>query len=321
MTFVSVCIPTIYTSEGANDLKNLLRSLSIQTFENFEILIIEGKNLKAVKRIVEKEAKNLQIRILKQKLNGLANARNECWLSSFGEICVFIDDDVITTPQWLEEIVNTYKANNFIGGVGGFSLMPRDYLSSRDITHYLLKPDSILKKIVRATYFKLFLENKQFEINRFFKNGAYSIGSMMEEHARKMTDPIEVDFLDACSMSFKRKVLEEVGGFDGSYVGLGDYHEPDLCFRVRKAGYKLVFNPKAIVYHFPKKVASGAESIRAYERQKNFARFVKKNFGFSFDFLLYAVFLSGYHLFKSISEEDLKFIKGISGLIRGWFDK
>lgn len=317
MVTVSVCIPTILTPDRNKDLERLLRSLTIQSFQDFEVILIKGKNYEEVKKVPTK----FKIKVLKQKSNGLSNARNEAWVNSSCEICVFIDDDVVATPLWLEEIVKTYRTYGDIGGVGGPSLTPKGLLSSRDITNYLLNPDSLLKRIVRSLYFNFFLEDRPFEIKKFFRSGAYSLGSMVGEIISKISHPIEVDFLVPCNMSFKRRVLEDVGGFDNAYTGLGDYHEPDLCFRVRNIGYKLVFNPKATVYHFPKKIGSGAESSRAFERQRNFARFVKRNIGFSFDFLLYALFLCGYHLYKSISEKDSKWTSGIFGLIEGLFEE
>lgn len=316
---VSVCIPTVFTPEREKDIEKLLQSLITQSYGDFEVIVIEGRDYKKAKKTLDKFRKDLRIRIVRQKSKGLVNARNECWKISTGEICVFVDDDTIVTSNWLLEIIRCYKKYSRVGGVGGPAIIPSDFTFERDTIKFLLHASSSFEKLVRKLYFLLFLENKPFLIGRFFRSGAYSIGGMTKKVIDRLNHPIEVEFLEACNMSFKREVLEQVGGFDPTFIGLGDYHEADLCFRVRKFGYKLIFNPKVLVYHFPKKSHSGAESTKAFERMRNFATFAKRHIGFSSKLFLYFLFLMGYHFLKSITEIDLRYMRGIEGLFRGLF--
>jgi GT2 family glycosyltransferase len=46
----------------------------------------------------------------------------------------------------------------------------------------------------------------------------------------------------------RRDVFNEVGGFDEDYFLLRE--ETDLCWRIRLRGYKVVFIPNSIVYHY-----------------------------------------------------------------------
>ena len=53
-----------------------------------------------------------------------------------------------------------------------------------------------------------------------------------------------------CNMSFRREVLERVGGFDTHIAGpaaFGD--EVDIAHRVRRAGYRIAVAPKAVLKH------------------------------------------------------------------------
>ena len=209
MPTVSICIPTIYTPERTSDLERLMYSLEAQSFKDFEVIIIEGKEYEELKRITVKLRKNFSIKVFEQQAKGLANARNEAWMKSNSDICVFIDDDVVVTKYWLEEIVKVYANDKNAGGVGGPSLIPRNYLSSRDITTFLLDPQSLFEKVIKNCYFQVLLEKQPFAINKFFRSGAYSIGSMTNEIIDEMFHNIEVDFLDACNMSFRREVIED----------------------------------------------------------------------------------------------------------------
>ena len=52
-----------------------------------------------------------------------------------------------------------------------------------------------------------------------------------------------------CNMSFKRHVLDRVGGFDTRYVGNAYREESDICMRVRRAGFAVRFAPAAKLVH------------------------------------------------------------------------
>ncbi len=65
---------------------------------------------------------------------------------------------------------------------------------------------------------------------------------LMEKNARSL------DWIGSYSAAYRRKDFFEVGGFDESFP-IASGEDPDLSFRLAKAGKKLVFNRRAIVYH------------------------------------------------------------------------
>lgn len=70
-------------------------------------------------------------------------------------------------------------------------------------------------------------------------------------HARQDFGPRprqNVPYLYGLCASFKKKVLEEVGGFDPFFpVNAGE--DLDLGYRLKRAGYRLGYTPQAVVYH------------------------------------------------------------------------
>jgi len=91
------------------------------------------------------------------------------------------------------------------------------------------------------------------------------------------TEPVEVNRIRGCNMSFRRKVLIKIDGFDEYFMGNCFREERDLCFRVRKLGYKLIYHPKALVYHnFRSRVL---DRKQIYWITYNNAYFYLKNFG------------------------------------------
>ncbi len=66
--------------------------------------------------------------------------------------------------------------------------------------------------------------------------------------AREMGDtPARVDWLPGASMILRRKMLEEIGGFDESYFLY--FEETDLCLRAQAAGYETWHVPQSRVMH------------------------------------------------------------------------
>lgn len=65
---------------------------------------------------------------------------------------------------------------------------------------------------------------------------------------RDYTQVCEVDEVSGAAMGVRRKALDEVGPFDQEFVFLGE--DIDLCWRLRKAGWKVMYLPTASVIHY-----------------------------------------------------------------------
>ncbi|MEM7113687.1 MAG: glycosyltransferase family 2 protein [Chloroflexota bacterium] len=61
------------------------------------------------------------------------------------------------------------------------------------------------------------------------------------------TEPLDLDFAPLCAVLLRRALLEEVGLFDEAFFLY--YEDMDFARRVRQAGYRIVLEPKAIIYH------------------------------------------------------------------------
>jgi ABC-type multidrug transport system fused ATPase/permease subunit/GT2 family glycosyltransferase len=70
----------------------------------------------------------------------------------------------------------------------------------------------------------------------------------------------EAEHIPGCNMAFRKSSLLEVGGFDPQYRVAGD--DVDICWQVQARGWKIGFNPVAMVYHHRR------NSVRAYWRQQ-----------------------------------------------------
>ena len=64
--------------------------------------------------------------------------------------------------------------------------------------------------------------------------------------ARKMAQDGRIDFIDTYSAAYRKDVFLANGGFDAAYLGTEDQ---EFSFRLARKGYRLSFNPQAVVYH------------------------------------------------------------------------
>jgi len=84
----------------------------------------------------------------------------------------------------------------------------------------------------------------------------------------------QLDYLTAASILIRTEVLEQVGIFDEQYFMY--WEDTDLCFRIRRAGWRLAVAEKAILLH-KENASSGAKSTRFdYYVTLNGIRFLRK---------------------------------------------
>lgn len=315
LTF-SVVVSTYNRNE---DLINCLKSLYSQTYKEFEVVVVNGGKIEPVRRIVS-DFSNLSIRLVEQKKKGLVEARNLGWRNSNCDIVCFIDDDLVVSPEWLTNIKDTFLSDDRIGGVSGSTIIPEDRQRNRDLALFLEEfktSRNILVKFIGKLYVSLVLENKINDVGKILKSGAFTPGSNYKE-CLNLPNSVDVDYLEACHMCFKRKLLEELKGFDYIYEGTGEWNEPDFSFKVRAKGYKLVFNPKAVTYHYISQGGVFKARTNSYERSRNFIFFymrwikpdtLEKIIRFGANLL----FINLYWLYKFIQTGNVDWLNGLWG--------
>ena len=87
--------------------------------------------------------------------------------------------------------------------------------------------------------------------------------------------PLEVNFVNGAFMFFRKSCFEEIGGFDPSIFLY--FEEMDICFRMRKKGYKSVLLPSAEIIHF-QGASTGKSKILQKEGFISYLYVLKKNY-------------------------------------------
>lgn len=216
---LSVIIPSY---QRAQDLRRCLEGLTAGHRPPEETLIVltEGdEESRQMLATLPELCAALHLRVVESGTPGQIPQMNAGLTEARGEVVCFTDDDCVPRPDWLERLEQPY-ADPQIGGVGG-----RDVVHEGDTLSE--GPGHVVGKI---TWYGRVIGNHHL----IFPPGL-----------------IEVDHLKGANMSFRRELA---GLFDMHMVlgpGSGSLNDTDFSLGVRSRGYRLVYDPQAVVDHFP----------------------------------------------------------------------
>jgi GT2 family glycosyltransferase len=94
-----------------------------------------------------------------------------------------------------------------------------------------------------------------------------SIGRGRLERADRYQVEEEVFFASGCASLFRRKMLDDIGLFDEDFFAYAD--DTDMGWRAQLAGWRCIYNPKAIVYHSHSASSSAYSHLKAFLVERN----------------------------------------------------
>ncbi|MGQ9493407.1 MAG: glycosyltransferase family 2 protein [Anaerolineae bacterium] len=208
----SLIIPT-YNRQAL--LRHCLTAAIAQRYPDYEIIVVDDGSMDNTGEMVRSDFP--QVRYIRQESNrGPAAARNRGIEIATGEIIAFTDDDCLIPVDFLARLAEGYQRYSEVAGVGG----------------YLEAPDDILQHNVFAQY-------EAYVTRRVYRAGAEPYIGGFECPAGGTN-----------SMSYRRRVLEEVGGFDETFpYAAGE--DADLKWRVVERGHRLLYVPVKVLHLQP----------------------------------------------------------------------
>ena len=103
-----------------------------------------------------------------------------------------------------------------------------------------------------------------------------SIGRGRLESDDRYREETEVFFGSGCACLYRREMLEDIGLFDEDFFAYAE--DTDLGWRARLAGWRCIYNPRAIVYHDHSASAGAYSPLKAYLVERNRIWLALKNF-------------------------------------------
>jgi glycosyltransferase involved in cell wall biosynthesis len=223
--FVSVIIPT---RDRPQQIQRCLQLLMALHYPQYEIIVVDNApSTSATADFIRQTYDDIpRVRYVREDRPGRSLALNSGMMAARGEVLAFIDDDVEIDRYWLVELVRGFSCADGVACVTGLVL-----------------------PLELETPPQFWLE----EWGGFCKGFAQHLFDMGENHPRTPLHPYTAGhFGTGASMAFRAAFLRSVGGFDPA-LGTGSPAQggEDLAifFQVITRGYKLVYEPAAVVYH------------------------------------------------------------------------
>ncbi|MFC1998989.1 glycosyltransferase family 2 protein [Chloroflexota bacterium] len=235
---------------GLDDTIQCLESLKKITYSNYEIVVVDNGSAGDDADILKgKYGESVRI-IRKSKNYGFTGGNNIAirWLvkNSYADYFLLLNNDTTVDSEFITEMVKACEVNPEIG-IGG----PKTYYFDDPLRFQLV-------------WFKVDM--------RFGK--AYLVGA--REFDRGQYENITyVDYIAGSCFLIKRNVIEEIGLLDDSYFAY--WEETDYCIRARRARYKIVYVPKAKIWHKVSQTVGLLSPFVQYYNTKNRFRFMKKH--------------------------------------------
>lgn len=270
---VSVIVPT-YNREKV--LCDTIEYLLHQDYAYYEIIVVDqtkSHTSEVQSKIDNSVASEKRFKYKKLDQPGLPNARNEGLKMAHGSIVLFVDDDIIIESTFISSHVASF-ADPTVGGVAG-----------RVIGEGIMYDDGS-------------------QTGKVLRNGTLTRNF-------SATRKSDVQWARGCNMSFRRDILEQIGGFDIRFNGTATFEEVDVSFRIHKLGYRLVFEPNAYIYHLAEK-SGGCETRVAMQRSdyyyyRNSLLFALKNLS-PLGCIRLCLERSWYGIVRSKQKKDITFV-------------
>lgn len=213
---ISVVIPTY---KRTADLSKCLAGMRNQKRPPDEVIVVcreeDAETLRFLKEWKKEETPFSKKNAIVQ-IPGVIHAMSTGLSQATGNMTAFIDDDAVPHTDWLEKL-ESYYSDPSVGGAGGKDLIDG------------LEAGSNKSLVGRLTWY----------------------GKLIGNHHIGGGNSREVDVLKGVNMSFRTNLVEFPSFMKGS--GAQVHFEVYTCLRIRRMGYRLIYDPTVQVDHFPAK--------------------------------------------------------------------
>jgi len=212
-----------------DDLRDCLRSVEDNRPScEYEVVVIDNASTDGTARMVGSDFPRVTL-VANEENRGFAAANNAGIARAEGRYVLFLNPDTIVHPGSLDTLIK-FMDDNEDAGVCGPKLLYADGTLQPSVRRF-----PTLRGVLHC-----------YTILRVVPifHGQYKKWRMMDfRHDRRM----DVDQVMGAALMARRSVVEDIGGMDEDFFMY--YEEVDLCYRLKKAGWRIVFIPDAVITH------------------------------------------------------------------------
>jgi len=223
-------IPRERFSHTYNTLQSVLKNTNI----DYDLIFVDAKTPDPVNEQIIHDLEQAEATILKTDSYVTPNqARNLALKAANTEYIVFIDNDVLVGPRWLEALVNCADQT------GATQVGPLQFIG--DFKHQTIH--------IAGGYLHDRIENNQKVL--------YDEQKLFEAKLKSLQGPLQrtaCDYIEYHCMLIRRDFLEDIDGLDEQLLSVHEHI--DLGLELRRQNKSVYFEPKALATYIPPQVSS-----------------------------------------------------------------
>jgi|GEM_PF-1682533 len=210
----------------------------------YEVIVVDNASSDNTPALLEMYSK--KIKFIHSDTNlGFVNGNNMAVEHAAGDYIVFLNNDTEVQENWLKEMYDCFEIHSHVGAVGSM----------------LIYPDSKLQEAGGII---------------FSDASGWNYGRRESANNPRYLFVREVDYCSGASLMVKKDLFLKLGGFDRRFAP-AYYEDTDICFGLRKLGYKVLYCPTSKVIHH-EGITAGTELDSGLKKYQviNKTKFLKK---------------------------------------------
>jgi|GEM_PF-5498741 len=207
----------VMLSWNAADFTRLaVESIRAVTRYPHEIIVVDNGSDESTLRVLDSLAADHGVRVVHNDHNlGFGGGMNVGMAHARGDVVVILNNDVIVTEGWLEDMIGALEMRRTVGCTAPRS----NVVASEQVLAVPYKDDVAMHRFAA-------------ERRRALRGLGYVAHRVV-----------------GFCLCLDRKVIDEIGGFDPRY-GLGNFEDDDLAVRIRAAGWGIFVCDDVFIHHF-----------------------------------------------------------------------
>lgn len=283
---VSIIIVNFNTKQLTLDcISSILKS---KTKYHYEIILVDNASSDGSVEAIHSEFPEVSVIANKQNV-GFSKANNQGMKVASGRYILLLNSDTVIEPNTLEIMIRFMDSNPRVGASGCKLILPDGSLDDACKRGF---PTPLASFYYAFGFSKLFPNHPKYN--------QYKLTHLDPDEIH------EVDCLVGAFMMVRREVIEQIGGLDEEFFMYGE--DIDWCYRIKQAGWKIVYYPKTTVIHY-----KGASSRRKpfkiiYEFHRAMVLFHRKHYAQKYSFIVNGLVYAGIttKFFMSFIKNSLK---------------
>ena len=208
---------------GIDFTRKSINALLKTDYPQYEIILLDnGSSDNEGQKLAKHFEGKIKVIHVKQNI-GYAAGMNEAYEHTTGTFIMFLNNDMTFPKNWLKPLVETLLKDNTIG-----ACQPK--------VKDLRAKNSFEYAAAAGGFIDIF--GYPFARGRIF--------SSIEKDHGQYNDSISIAWGGV--LLVRKSLLKKIGTFDSIYFNYAE--DIDLCYRIYRAGYKIVYVPTSIVYHY-----------------------------------------------------------------------